>query len=98
MLIDIFNNDERILLNNICKNEKLPELTQAQVLESLLFSRQVVNEDDSMLVDLVDGTYSKVKGLTEDEWSELKMQVPFPVPLVAEDEVSEVPTDEDETE
>lgn len=94
MQIDIFNNEERVLLNGICKNESLSSLTKEDVLNSLLFSRQIANEDDTMITDLIDSTSFKVKNMTEDEWNELKMKVPFPVALLAEDEVSEVPTDE----
>ena len=95
MKLDLFNNEERILLNSICKNEKLDELTKEDVVRSLLFSRQIANGEDGMVLDLIDGTVSKVSGLTEDEWNSLKMLVPFAVALVAEDEVSEVPADED---
>lgn len=93
MQIDMFNNEERVLLNSICKNEKLSALTREDVLKSLLFARQVAG--DAMIADLVDSTSSKVQSMTDEEWNELKMIVPFPVALIVEDEVSEVPADAD---
>lgn len=93
MQIEKFNNEERTFLNSICKNETLSSLTKEDVVQSLRFSQQITNEEDAMLIALVDSTLDKVLNMTESEWNELKMQVPFPVPLVAEDEVSEVPLD-----
>lgn len=94
-MTDLFNNEERVLINSICKNEKLSSLAKQDVLNTLLFSRQIADEGDSMMIDLLDGIIKKIQGLTDGEWDELKMNVPFPVAMVAEDEVSEVPSDED---
>lgn len=96
MATDLFNNEERVLINGICKNEKLSGLTRTDVVNSLLFSRQIC--EDGMMADLIDGTIEKVNALTDSEWDELKMKTPFPVAQTAEDEVSEVPEDEDVTE
>ena len=95
MQLDVFNNEERVLLNSICKNEDLAGLAKNDVLQSLAFSRQIANEDDSMVISLVDGLAEKITSLTEEEWDDVKMHVPFAVALVAEDEVSEVPANED---
>lgn len=40
-----FNNEERILLNNICKDESLTKLTKEDVKTSLMISREIVNDD-----------------------------------------------------
>lgn len=98
MAFDIFNNEESVLINGICKNERLSILAREDVLNSLVFSRQIADEADTMLIDLIDGTIEKVAALTDSQWEELKMKVPFPVAMVPEDEVSEVPSDEDLTE
>lgn len=88
----MFNNEERIVLNGICNNEKL-DFSKKSVLDSLLFSEQVVA--DEMMIDLIKGVSEKISALSDDEWTEVRKQIPFPVALVPEDEVAEVPTDEE---
>lgn len=88
----MFNNEERIVLNGICNNEKL-DFSKKSVLYSLLFSEQVVT--DEMMIDLIKGISEKISALSDEEWVEVRKQIPFPVALVPEDEVAEVPTDEE---
>ena len=92
---EVFNNEERVLINSICKNEILSDLTKEAVLRSLKFSRQIVNDKDAMVVSLMDGIISKMQLLTDAEWDEMKMKVPFAVAYVPEDEVSETSADEE---
>lgn len=40
----MFNNEERIVLNGICNNEKV-DFSKNSVLDSLLFSEQVVADE-----------------------------------------------------
>ena len=80
----MFDNEERILINSICKNENLSKLTKTNIEDSLLFSIQIT--DDIMINELLDATYSKMKNITETEWNELKMLIPFPV-VAAGDEI-----------
>lgn len=98
MEVNIFNNEESILINGICMNENLATLKKEDALNSLAFSRRITDERDTMLIGLIDGTIEKVQNLTESQWDSLKMKTPLPVALVAEDDVSEVPEDEDVTE
>ena len=92
MGIEYFNNEERVLINSICKGENLPSLTREDVMQSLLFSRKVASDD---MVSLVDDTYFKFANMSNIEWDDIKMLVPFPVAVAVEDEVSDVPSDED---
>ena len=64
-----FNNEERILLNNICKDESLTKLTKEDVKTSLMISREIVNDD---LLDTLEN-------MPEQEWKQTKMLLPFPV-------------------
>lgn len=84
----MFNNEERIVLNGICNNEKL-DFSKKSVLDSLLFSEQVVA--DEMMIDLIKGISEKISALSDEEWTEVRKQIPFSVAL----EVAEVPTDEE---
>lgn len=94
--LTIFNNEENVLINGICKNERLSTFTRENAVQALLFSRQIANEDDTMITDLIDGTVAKLQAMKDAEWDELKMYVPLPVAVTAEEEVSEVPADADE--
>lgn len=77
MGIDVFNNEERILINSICKNEMLSDLMRGDVKTSLVFSKQI--SADSMIIDLLDGIIAKIESMTDAEWDKLKMLTPFPV-------------------
>lgn len=94
--VNCFNNEEKVLINGICKNEKLSELTRLDVEVSLLFSAQCTDERDTLMMNLVSGTLAKIQEMSDAEWDKLKMLVPFPVAATEEDDVSEVPDDEDE--
>ena len=96
--MNIFNNEESILINGICMNEKLSTLTKEDAVNSLVFSRRITDDNDTMLIGLIDSTIEKVRSLTESQWDSLKMKTPLPVALVAEDDVSVVPEVEGETE
>lgn len=81
MGIGFFNEDERILINAICKGEKLDKLTKKDAEEYLFFARQITNEEDEMTIDLVETTYQKVQNMTEEEWNQIKMLTPLPVSI-----------------
>ncbi len=92
--IDVFNNEERVLINGICKDEKLSTITRQKVLDSLNFSKQI--STDAMIMDLLDSTSSKMKVMTDEEWDALKVLTPFPVAVLPQDDVEVVPSDEEE--
>lgn len=77
--IETFNNDERILINNICKNENLLKLTKNDVKNSLIFSREIADKDDAMVIGLIDSLCETLTDMPEEEWNKLKMLTPFPV-------------------
>lgn len=95
MVTTIFNNEESLLINNICRNEEIFELTRDKVIQSLRFSQQIASKDDTLVSDLIDSTLAKMESLSDFDWEALRMHIPFPVSLYAEDEVSEVPEDEE---
>ena len=95
MGVERFTDEERVLINQICKNEKLSTLTKADVLKTVMFSQQVAGDDDDMVSDLLEEVFDKLKDMTDAEWDELKMLVPLPVAINPEDDVSEVPDDQE---
>ena len=48
-----------------------------------------------MILDLIDGVYSKVNNLSDSEWEDLRGLLPFPV-VISSDDVMDVPADEDD--
>ena len=76
--------EEKILVNAVCKGAKLSDLTKEDAVLSLMFSRQITSDDDSMMLDLIDGTLEKVKGMADAEWDKIKMLVPFEVVMADE--------------
>lgn len=95
MVTTVFNNEEKVLVNAVCKGKKLSELSKEDAVLALVFSRQITNDDDAMMLELIDGTMEKVKGMTDAEWDELKMLTPFDVVADGVEDVSEVPADEE---
>lgn len=79
MVTTVFNNEEKVLVNAVCNGKKLSELSKEDAVLALVFSRQITNDDDAMMLELIDGTMEKVKGMTDAEWDELKMLTPFDV-------------------
>lgn len=88
MGIENFNNEERILINGICKNENLNKLTKKNMEDYLKFSCQITDESDTMLTGFIEGACSKFESMTEAEWEKLKMLVPFPVVESDEEDLS----------
>ena len=89
--IDLFNDDERQYLNSITKGRDRNSLTRKGILSNIAFAREVSDSTDVMVLDLIDGLYSKVNALSDDEWDELRKLIPLPVNISFEDNVDEVP-------
>lgn len=92
-LLDLFNDDERQYLNSISVGHDPAKLTKQDVLSYIAFAREIADTSDQMILDLVDSTYSKVNSLTNTEWNDLRLLLPFPVNISFEDNVDEVPED-----
>lgn len=86
----VFNNEEMVLINGICSGEKLSEMKKENLVQSLLFSRQITADDNAMMVDLIEGTLETVKGISDAEWDELKLMIPFPVAYDSMGDVEEL--------
>lgn len=89
MGIMVFNNEEKILINGISKGAKLSELKKDEAFNALMFARQITNDDDAMMCDLIDGTMEKVKDMSDAEWDEIKMLIPFDVILGDDEDADE---------
>ena len=94
--VDLFDDDERQYLNSIVKGSDRNHLTKKSVLMNIAFAREAMDSTETMLLDLIDGLYSKINTLSDEEWGELRTLLPFPVNISFEDNVDEVPADEDE--
>lgn len=85
--IDLFNDDERQYFNSLTKGRDRGSLTRKSVLSNIAFAREATDSMDIMVLDLIDGLYSKVNALSDDEWEELRMFFPLPVNISIEDNV-----------
>ena len=93
--IDLFNDDERQYLNSISKGHDRERLSREDILTAVSFAREVADSTDMMILDLIDGVYAKINSLSDDEWGELRMRLPFPVNISFEDDMENIPIDED---
>lgn len=94
--IDLFEDGERQYINKIAEGRDREKLSRQDILSAVAFAREVADDTDTNILSLIDGVYSKVKALTDGEWDRLRLLLPFPVLITAEDNVDEVPTDMDD--
>lgn len=93
--LDVFNDDEKQYLNALTKGRFREKISRQDVLKAVAFARDVADDTDTMILDLIDGVYSKVNYLSDSEWEGLRGALPFPV-MIAFDDVMDVPADEDD--
>lgn len=82
---DLFSDDERQYLNSIAKGRSPETIARKDVLNAVAFARDVADNSETMILDLIDGVYSKVHSLTDEEWEQLRLLLPFPVNISFED-------------
>lgn len=76
---DIFDNDERVLINHLTNGENLKKYSKDNLLSILNFQNSILAEDsDEEIKELISGTLSKVNLMTEEEWTEIKKILPLP--------------------
>jgi hypothetical protein len=91
--VDLFEDGERHYINRIAEGRDREKLSRQDILSAVSFAREVADDTDMDIISLIDGVYSKVNALSDEEWDRLKLQLPFPVLITAEDNVDEVPAD-----
>lgn len=82
---DLFEDEERQYLNTFAEGMKQEQLTREEVLSCIVFAREITDSLDTQILSLLDGVYTKMYNLTDDEWNTLKRQIPFPTAIMAED-------------
>jgi putative RNA methylase family UPF0020 len=75
--IDLFNNDERIVINKIAENTRFQDLDIDMVISNINFARSISTEQD--IIELYDGILSVLSRVSADEWNALKNKIPFEV-------------------
>ena len=66
--LDVFNDDEKQYLNALTKGRFREKISRQDVLKAVAFARDVADDTDTMILDLIDGVYSKVNNLSDSEW------------------------------
>jgi len=93
MNADIFANNERIVINMAAQGTPVSEFGREGFLKNLAFQVAIATDEDviSMLTELRE----KVAKISDEEWEILRLQIPFPVFIDADSEVSEVPNEDE---
>lgn len=90
--VDVFDNDERIIVNKACEGTPIADFTRTGFLANLAFARSISTEQD--VLNLLDGLIAKTEHISDDEWDGLKAKIPFATYYDADSNVDEVPQDE----
>lgn len=90
--VDVFDNDERIIVNKACEGTPIADFTRTGFLTNLAFARSISMEQD--VLNLLDGLIAKTERISDDEWDGLKAKIPFATYYDADSNVDEVPQDE----
>lgn len=90
--VDVFDNDERIIVNKACEGTPIADFTRTGFLANLAFARSISTEQD--VLNLLDGLIAKTERISDDEWNGLKAKIPFATYYDADSNVDEVPQDE----
>lgn len=90
--VDVFDNDERIIVNKACEGTPIADFTRTGFLTNLAFARSISTEQD--VLNLLDGLIAKTERISDDEWDGLKAKIPFATYYDADSNVDEVPQDE----
>lgn len=89
--VDVFDIDERIIVNKACEGLPTSNFTRAGFLTNLAFARNISTEQD--VLDTLDGLIAKVERISDDEWGNLRLKIPFATYYDAESNVDDVPVD-----
>lgn len=90
--VDVFDNDERIIVNKACEGTPIADFTRTGFLTNLAFARSISTEQD--VLNLLDRLIAKTERISDDEWDGLKAKIPFATYYDADSNVDEVPQDE----
>lgn len=82
---DLFEDEERQYLNALADGMSQKQLTRDEVLSCVSFAREIADSMDTQILSLLDGVYSKIYNLADNEWDILKRQIPFPTLISADD-------------
>lgn len=76
---EIFNYEERSIINNNAKGTPIELFTRERCLEALRDARDISTE--GYITELYDGLIKKVEGVSDDDWEQLRERIPFFVPV-----------------
>lgn len=91
----LFEDEECQYINKIVESFQMEHITKPMLLGTLSFARDITDQSNEDALLLIDRVYSRVIGMDDDEWNELKSMLPFPVSITADDNTDEVPADEE---
>jgi len=75
--INIFDNDERIIINESSVGMRLVDFTRESFIKSLSITLNIT--EDKMIIELTERLITKVMRLGDSEWVEIINKLPLPV-------------------
>ena len=83
--ISMFTEEERHILNPTARGA-FGIRSREEIIRSLAFNRQAVDDYAQMMLSLLDSLIEKMTSLSDAEWQEMSMFLPFPVMVTVEEE------------
>ena len=77
--LDTFNIEEQYIINKAIQNEDKKNFSKEKMLEVINFVLD--GNTDNLIADTYTILKEKITGLTIEEWQELLLYVPFPIPF-----------------
>ena len=63
-------------MNNLLEKEVVSQMNKEKMMNIILFYRDA-SPNDEMMINLFDSTYQKISDMNEEEYNELKSQIPL---------------------
>jgi hypothetical protein len=73
--INIFDADERIIINSSFKDMLLSDFTKEHFLDNLNFTLNISTDDT--IINLVEGLKDKIKDISKEEWANFILELPL---------------------
>jgi len=84
--VDLFDTDEQVYLNSFSDGVLLSELTRERVLKQLNMAEAITNDENTQVLGLIQGITSKISVLTDVEWRNIVVDLPFSLLYESSDE------------
>lgn len=74
----MFYEEEKVYLNKFMEREVLDDLSKEEMIDHLDFAYAVIDREDDMMAELLQGVKSKIYSIQEDAWKDFLSSFPMP--------------------